>query len=213
MNIAFSCENCGKDFQTDESFAGKKCKCKQCGHIFVIPAPRTAGSSGSARGVKSYGEAAPRPQPQPQARPRPAARPSRPNYLDESDDPYGLDDAAPLPPRKIASIADDDEEEFRGPKPISMKPKKRKRSSSGSGEFFGGLPNMYYGIAAGIMAATFVMGLISQTGKIMFVGAGVLVAIVPLFYGGIGILVMPFMILSTVMGANGHSKHGRDRRQ
>ena len=188
MSIAFSCENCGKDFQTDASFAGKKCKCKQCGHVFVIPAPRTSASSGSVKPVKTYGE----PQParsQPQARPKP----SKPNYLDENDDPYGIDDPAPIPPRRATSPAPE-EEEFRGPKPISMKPRQRNRSYDNDMGFFGGLPSLYYLISLGILAATFVFALIAPSvGGPIFLGAAILVALVPLIYGGIGMLVVPFL--------------------
>ncbi len=38
MTIKFSCEQCGKQFEVDETMAGKRCKCKQCGHIFPVPA-------------------------------------------------------------------------------------------------------------------------------------------------------------------------------
>jgi hypothetical protein len=48
MTIAFTCENCGKDFQTDAGLAGKKCRCKQCGHIFVIPGGAASASRASA---------------------------------------------------------------------------------------------------------------------------------------------------------------------
>ena len=107
MSIAFSCENCGKEFQTDASNAGKRGKCKQCGHPFVIPKPQA--------------QARPKPPARP-AEPRAAAKPTRPNYLDETDDPYGLDDVAVKMP--------DDDGDFLPRGAPSAATKRKKRSGS-----------------------------------------------------------------------------------
>ncbi len=37
MLLQFPCENCGKSFQVDERFRGKRGRCSQCGHIMRIP--------------------------------------------------------------------------------------------------------------------------------------------------------------------------------
>jgi hypothetical protein len=37
MLLLFSCENCGKRFQVDESVQGKRGRCKNCGHVMRIP--------------------------------------------------------------------------------------------------------------------------------------------------------------------------------
>jgi hypothetical protein len=37
MLLLFSCENCGKHFQVDESAQGKRGRCKNCGHVMRIP--------------------------------------------------------------------------------------------------------------------------------------------------------------------------------
>jgi hypothetical protein len=37
MLLLFSCENCGKHFQVDESAHGKRGRCKNCGHVMRIP--------------------------------------------------------------------------------------------------------------------------------------------------------------------------------
>jgi len=37
MLLLFSCENCGKRFQVDESTQGKRGRCKNCGHLMRIP--------------------------------------------------------------------------------------------------------------------------------------------------------------------------------
>jgi hypothetical protein len=39
MAIAFRCERCGKQYQVDQSLAGRRGRCKQCGHPFSIPGP------------------------------------------------------------------------------------------------------------------------------------------------------------------------------
>lgn len=38
MNISFSCPNCRKVFSADESYAGEKATCDQCGSEFIVPA-------------------------------------------------------------------------------------------------------------------------------------------------------------------------------
>ena len=40
MPISLSCPQCGKLYQLSDGLAGKKGRCKDCGTIFVIPAPR-----------------------------------------------------------------------------------------------------------------------------------------------------------------------------
>lgn len=70
MAIAFSCEGCGKSFSVDDRLAGKRSRCKQCGHVFQIPGPSPA-------------------QPAPQ-RPARASDPAPPAF-----DPYAIDDAPP----------------------------------------------------------------------------------------------------------------------
>ena len=37
MLLIFTCENCGKRFQVDESAQGKRGRCKNCGHVMRIP--------------------------------------------------------------------------------------------------------------------------------------------------------------------------------
>jgi hypothetical protein len=38
MAISFACESCGKSYTVVDEHGGKKGRCKQCGHIFHIPA-------------------------------------------------------------------------------------------------------------------------------------------------------------------------------
>lgn len=195
MSISFSCPNCGKDFKTDAGLAGKKCKCKQCDHVFVIPAARGASPSGSVRPLTTFDDAGPseakpsRPAPKPARPAAAAARPSRPNYLDDDFDPYSIDDAMPLPPRKAEEV--DEEEDYRGPSPVATRPRKKtKRSSSGP---FAGLPPIYYGIVAGVAGVGVLAGAAGITSVSVVLGAvGILGALVPLLYGSIGVLVVPF---------------------
>jgi hypothetical protein len=39
MSIALDCPGCRKHFEVDDSLAGKKSRCKQCGEVFQIPGP------------------------------------------------------------------------------------------------------------------------------------------------------------------------------
>jgi hypothetical protein len=75
MTIAFPCESCGHRFEVDRSHAGKKCRCKHCGHVFLIPVPRVSAARTSAQ-------------------PPPRASASR--SLNDAADQYGLYE--PLPP-------------------------------------------------------------------------------------------------------------------
>ena len=88
MTIAFPCENCGHRFEVDAGLAGKKCKCKKCGHVFLIPVPRPtipapepASTSRKTGRSRSSGPGRSRPG----TRPSPRRRPLR-------------DDDDPLPP-------------------------------------------------------------------------------------------------------------------
>jgi ribosomal protein S27E len=49
MLLIFSCENCGKRFQVDESAQGKRGRCKDCGHVMKIPQAGHAHVAGHAK--------------------------------------------------------------------------------------------------------------------------------------------------------------------
>jgi DNA-directed RNA polymerase subunit RPC12/RpoP len=38
--IEFRCSNCNKKINTPDSYAGKRGKCPQCGHIVCVPTPQ-----------------------------------------------------------------------------------------------------------------------------------------------------------------------------
>ncbi len=80
MTIAFSCPQCGKGFDVDGALAGKRCRCKQCGHLFSIPIPKTPRAT-----IQGRSEAP--------IRRKSAAR------RDAPDDPFGIEEQ-PLPPRR-----------------------------------------------------------------------------------------------------------------
>jgi hypothetical protein len=103
MTIDFSCDECGKDYQVSPALAGKKGRCKQCGHTMRIPdlalATATASAGGARGGLKTFGA-------EPSAPRRPASAPPAPHQTKakpkakpttEDDDPYGFADAEPEP--------------------------------------------------------------------------------------------------------------------
>jgi len=123
MSLAFQCERCGKDFNVANELAGRRGKCKQCGHVFVIPSGQPTRESSSV--------SSPRPASQrtsPRATTPPPAQATRRSLASEVD-PYGFDDepTASLPLRQVP---DHDEPLPQRPKPA--KNKKRKSRSTGS---------------------------------------------------------------------------------
>lgn len=141
MTVSFSCEECGKDYQVDDGLAGKRGRCKQCGHTMKIPAAEAVAvkSASPAGALKSFGAGAAAPA-------RPARRPTpAPSKEPESDDPYGLADAepepvaemlAPLPPSARRPS------KFQAEPSVAEKPKKKKKKggffASKSGKDKGG---------------------------------------------------------------------------
>ena len=206
MLIAFTCQNCGKDYQKDATLAGKKGRCSECGHIFEIPGPprsvsagtvkesspaRSSGNHSSGSSSRAPGLASSRQQP---ARSRAAAAGNVSSVLD--DDPYGLNDV-PIAPR-AAAIAPEDELllprrsglDFPGPKTTSgpRTPPRRDR-----GDFFDGLPGFVYLAAAAVLGSGFLVSLMSPTaGAYLFLGGAVLSFLVFFLYGLSGLIVIPF---------------------
>jgi hypothetical protein len=117
MSINLSCEKCGKLYEMPDSVAGKRARCKQCGHEFRIPVPasvaraRTAGSDSSGRPRAAGPDSA--------ARSRTAA---------PDNDPYGLKEAPPRP--KPVSYTEEDD--LPPPPRMPYKPNKPSKSKSRS---------------------------------------------------------------------------------
>src|SRR5438105_2234896 len=55
MSIKVGCIQCGKVYQVDDRFAGKKAKCKACGNVLEVPAaaPRPAVNAAAKVAVAS----------------------------------------------------------------------------------------------------------------------------------------------------------------
>lgn len=86
MSIAFQCERCGKGFKVGNELAGKRCKCKQCGHVFAIPNARPAtGFAPSPSPRERDGE------PAPQRSRSTRTKPSPPAFARDGD-PYDTED-------------------------------------------------------------------------------------------------------------------------
>ena len=113
MAYTFFCPNCGKRFDRDESLAGKKARCKDCQHVFVIPAVAGQRTAPAARS-----------QPRPSSTRAATPAPSRP-----ADDPYGLDESPSLPPARNPYAEPDEEfvslQPIRPGTPVKRKPRTR----------------------------------------------------------------------------------------
>jgi WD40 repeat protein len=79
MAISFSCDQCRKRYEVDDSLAGKRIKCKGCGATLSIPGPRSA-----PPGTRPAGAS------------RPPSAPRRPKApADNPIDLFGLEDESP----------------------------------------------------------------------------------------------------------------------
>jgi hypothetical protein len=188
MTIVFSCANCGKRFEVDRGVAGKKAKCKQCGHIFLIPTPRAvepqpAGRRSSSRLDEEDSWAA-------------AAAPKAEDPFDR----FGLDELmpAPRPPATTYAPSYADDEEPPAPKRIGPAPSRPGRESPGSRwdsgrrEFWDGIPGQMYMVMFGAVAFTAVLAIvIPSTGMLLMIAAGASFLILWL-YAVLGMLVLPW---------------------
>ncbi len=193
MLLVFSCANCGRKFEKDDSLAGKKGRCKDCGYVFVIPTPSRrpepvpVGSAGrdltavNSRGPTSH-----------------SSRSPEPSYEEAVEDPYGLEDlpVANLEPEpEFATIDDDDEIALpRRFAPTPSRPKtKRSSGRDSSVGFFDGIPGVVYLIIAVALGLGFLITLASPSiGAYVFLGAGVLSFLVLFLYGLAGVVILPF---------------------
>jgi hypothetical protein len=219
MLLVFSCTNCGKQFEKDASFAGKKARCSQCGEVFTIPTPARGTPS---RGLRTFdeenatpvpGEARRGPRPDPprrQSRPVPLPQAPAASHGDGDDDPYGLADDPyglnDVPPaaKPAAGVFADDALYDEAPvlpsrrgvaSPGRKKKKKRRRSSSGNEglDFFDGLPGFLYLMILGALVVGFVAALASRTtGIYVFLFAWGASFLVLFLYGAAGIVIQPF---------------------
>ena len=181
MTIAFPCEKCGYRFEVDGNLAGKKCKCKHCGHVFVIPVPR------AAAGVPRVAQAAaPRPETRPTARTKPDPIPTV--------DPYGLDDepvASPATSRP--AIRELDDEDFVAPRSfVPLKSNAGKAKARSGGSFLGAIPVWVYLAVAAVFVVTGFLALVNGTAAVVFTVL-IGVTIFTLWaVGTTGLIVVPF---------------------
>lgn len=205
MTIAFPCERCGHRFEVDRALAGKKCRCKKCGHVFIIPVPRQSReASAPIQSFDASGGAAstagPRRPPSPAA-PRPSrldppkqpAAPPVPSILDDIDDPYDLGNST-APALKRAAPEPHEDEEFippRGPKPIPSRPKKKKRNRSGDA-WYENVPGWVWLSVLGVYGTLFLLALASPSMSVVLFGVLFLTVMALYAVGAIGMLIVPF---------------------
>ncbi|QEH37186.1 hypothetical protein OJF2_57730 [Aquisphaera giovannonii] len=213
MLISFRCDFCRKEFRKDESLAGKKGRCSQCGHVFIIPAASHSPVTESGRpSAPERAVAERRPASSTEKRhvapsrdtraatPRTAAAqaPLPPRYAPPpmDDDPYGLHDLPPRMPVAAAADADDLVVPRRAGMSLATPGTRRKRRRREEAELFSGLPDVTYLLAPALMGVTYVLaltGLVPRpTGGLIFLGTAGLSALLFLIYGGIGLIVGGF---------------------
>jgi hypothetical protein len=135
MSITFDCEGCGKFYTVPDEVAGRTAKCKQCGTMNVIPAPKPkAKAAGEPQASRATDKTKPMPRPRiPPVPPKKAEEEVVGAEVVEDDAPPPPPKPAPPPkprqappPKKTA-----DEEEIVGAdvveddEPAAPPPKKR----------------------------------------------------------------------------------------
>ncbi len=98
MNISVSCPQCQKRYSLDETLAGKRIKCGQCGQITTVPAPT-------------------KPKPAPVPAPASALAPSGLSAVDL----YGLDKGPAQPKAALAREDQDEADPLLQRRPVSFK--------------------------------------------------------------------------------------------
>jgi hypothetical protein len=91
MTITFACPGCAKRYEVDTAMAGKRAKCKQCGHAMTVPA-----ASGSTPSSDPYGLAD-----EPMAARPVRGHAARPAPADEIDQPAPPTRARPRATRTV----------------------------------------------------------------------------------------------------------------
>ena len=167
--------------------AGKKGKCKQCGHIFVIPTPsrRPQPEAANLLAQKSRGVETSRASSSTRSGSvstrsnsrKPQSDPYAPAYDHDAIDRFGLDDPPPAPKPSVHSHTESysDEDELPAPrriKPTSTTSGKRTsaRGNDGAG-FFGGLPGVVYLIVFAVIGIAAVLAAFSPAGVLFLMGA------------------------------------------
>lgn len=69
MAITAQCGSCNKKFKANDTLAGKRVKCPQCGGAITIPVPQPADSSGSMAGLLDEESVSAKPAAKPKPKP------------------------------------------------------------------------------------------------------------------------------------------------
>lgn len=93
MSIKVRCDGCGKTYQVDDRFAGKKAKCKACGQGMQVPGAPVAASA-SSPSARSGPKASPPVSPKSSTKPsiKPSRKPVKVDATDGEFDYSALDD-------------------------------------------------------------------------------------------------------------------------
>jgi len=120
MSISFACPRCGKGFDIDDRFAGKKGRCKQCGAVMPIPAASPPRAVAVATSAPSRGGANREISP---SRRAPVATAAVASSAPPQVDVYGFEDE-PSPPQ--TDFAPGTDEEDASPATPPARPKKKR---------------------------------------------------------------------------------------
>jgi hypothetical protein len=206
MTITFACDSCGKEFRTDASLAGKNCKCKQCGHIFVATPNRATSSGSSTTGRTRAAEPAARPVPtsrpgadpgRPSSRSRPEPRPGvkAPSYgNDPEDDPYSFDDAEAQAKPVFPEDLEDERLPPRAPAPETscVKPRRQPASWGGVGDWVDGVPGWaFLGSIGAVVLLAMIAGVSPSGGSVLTHGIMTIVYVVGAI-GAFGLIFVAF---------------------
>jgi DNA-directed RNA polymerase subunit RPC12/RpoP len=97
--IAISCPKCEKQIKAPAELAGKKIRCKDCQHVFVVPVPTSVKAAPAGKGGK--GEKGGKPGKAPAGKGDKAAKPAPKKVEVDEDDqeanPYGVTTESLLP--------------------------------------------------------------------------------------------------------------------
>jgi hypothetical protein len=146
--------------------------------------------------LKSFGEAkpspaaSPKPKPKPKASPSPAKAAPAPDPYYSADDPYGFDEE-PVPRRGNLPAAEEDEEFIprQTVKPVSGKPRKKKKAGGSS---FESIPGWAYLVCGGVFVAMLIGAVFSKAVAGILMILVLLASLIMMVVGSIGLLVVPF---------------------
>jgi DNA-directed RNA polymerase subunit RPC12/RpoP len=204
MALTLFCQKCGKRFDLDENMAGRRARCKQCQHEFVIPGVRPASSNSTAKSATGPAPTRSSPVRPPAPEPRRTStvpsngsippRPTTPVSNSPVVDPFGLEEAVSNPKDSPPLLEDEELLLPRRVRPVSPVSRKARRRDGGDFAWLG--PIVKYGLAAEFLlfaaiGVCWLAGLNTPTG--FLVGLLALVCITLWMLGAVMCLVVPFL--------------------